>query len=94
MADQEELEAQIERQRKRIEQAEADAERSRERLEELKRERRAAAGPDMEEFEAMSSMERRELKEEDPDTWRDLMDRKRQRGEEALQRTGHGALGA
>lgn len=94
MSDSEELESRINETKEQLERAEAHAEHSREKLEQLKRERRAAAGPSVEEFEDMSPGERRDLKEEDPETWRDLMRRKRERGEAALQSTSSGGFGS
>lgn len=92
--DQEDLEARIQQTEERIEQAEADADRSRERLERLKRERRANAGPDLEEFKDMTPSERRDLRERSPERWRDLMERRQQEGHAALQSTSPGRLGA
>lgn len=83
--DNEDLERRIAETEEQIANAESAAERARERLEELKGSRHR--GPSMEEFEKMSSMERRELKEDSPEVWRDLIDRKRQRGEDALRET-------
>lgn len=93
MTYQEDLERKINETKEQIESAEAHAERSRERLEQLKRERRAAAGPSLSEFKEMTASERRELREEDPDTWRDLMDRRAEEGQEALRSTSPGFLG-
>lgn len=90
--DNEELERRIAETEEQIENAESAAERARERLAELKGNRHR--GPSLEKFEEMSSMERRELKESDPDVWRDLLRRKRERGEDALRQTASsGRLG-
>lgn len=81
------LEAEIEKTRRELEGKQ-------ERLEELKKQRadREAEEVDLEAFEEMTARERRELKSEHPDRWRELMQQKRQRAERRLEETPGGEV--
>lgn len=71
-----------------IEDLESELERKQSRLEELRAQRSEQEEVDLDRFEEMDGRERKELKDRDPDRWRELMSGLRERNEAQLDTSG------